>query len=208
MNGKADSMTSGYEQIYLDLLPALQSCDLRESAGRLGLSYAGGRIRISFFGREYIITNDGAEPMDGRPVNVNSRSVLLHYVMSRASVEPEYSFVPLSRLAGVLDGHHPITDGIMNASLVRCFGNDLSKLKAAINAIDGVYEGTSNSGGHTWLLHPLPKIPVRIIFYEADEEFPPEIQIMPDKTAPRIMDFECLAFFCGCMVNALTQFSV
>ena len=41
--------------------------------------------------------------------------------------------------------------------------------------------------------------------YEADDEFPVEIQIMLDKTALDFLEFECLAFIVGCFVRALIK---
>jgi hypothetical protein len=66
-----------------------------------------------------------------------------------------------------------------------------------------IEQQTSGSGKHVWRLFALPKILAEIIFYETDDEFPADIQIMFDKTAPRFLDFECLAFMTGAMINAL-----
>jgi hypothetical protein len=41
------------------------------------------------------------------------------------------------------------------------------------------------------------------VFYPVDDEFPVEIQILLDRSAPRFMEFECLAFLTGCFTNAL-----
>ena len=198
-------MTTGYEQIYQNLINRIKVHDLEESAARLGLRcLPDQKIYVNFLKREFLITKDGVEPMDNKPVHINIRSVLLYYVLSCGSGEPEYSFVPLFRLTGMIEGRKDPTENIMSAPLIREFGNDLAKLKSAITKLGGLYEKIS-SGNHSWLISPLPKIPIKIIFYEADEEFPASIQIMFDKTAIRFMDFECLAFLCGCLVNALIE---
>jgi hypothetical protein len=49
----------------------------------------------------------------------------------------------------------------------------------------------------------LPKIPLQIIYYDEDDEFPCEVQILFDKNAARFMEFECLAFLEGCLVRAM-----
>ena len=196
-------MLNGYNQIYLSLLPKLSKCDFREIAERLGFKYiSSDKICIDFLGREYIITPDEVTAADGEPTNVNFCNVLLYYVLSEGSGEPKHSFVPLPRLTGMIAGSHAITDKIMNTPLIREFGSELEKLKTAVSVLGGVYEGMAR-GSHSWSINVLPKIPVKLIFYEADEEFPADIQIMLDETAPRFMDFECLAFLCGCFVSAL-----
>ena len=197
-------MINGYNQIYLGLLPKLSECDFKEIAERLGFKYiSSGKIAIDFLGRGYIITPDGVTAADGEPTNVNFRNVILYYVLSAGSGEPKYSFVPLHRLTGMIAGSHAITDKIMNAPLIREFDNNIERLKSSVSVLGGVYEGMIR-GSHSWLINVLPKIPVKFIFYETDEEFPADIQIMLDETAPSFMDFECLAFLCGCLVSALT----
>ena len=103
---------------------------------------------------------------------------------------------------GVMDGQNAPTDKIMKTPLIRKFGNDLEVFKAAVSALGGTYEGKSGYS-HSWIISLLPKIPVKVVFDEADEEFPADIKIMFDETAPVFMDFECLAFLCGCFVKAL-----
>ncbi len=49
----------------------------------------------------------------------------------------------------------------------------------------------------------LPKILLQIVYYDADDEFPFEVQILFDKNASRFMEFECLAFLEGCLVRAM-----
>ena len=65
----------------------------------------------------------------------------------------------------------------------------------------------SQAGKHVWRFKVLPKIPLQIVFYEADDDFPAEIQIMLDQTALQFMEFECLAFMVGCVARALIKTS-
>ena len=74
-------MQGGYDSIYLGLITKLSGCDFQEAANRLGLEYVDGSIQVCFLKREYRITLDGVEPLDGQPVNVNNRSVLLYYFL-------------------------------------------------------------------------------------------------------------------------------
>jgi hypothetical protein len=69
--------------------------------------------------------------------------------------------------------------------------------------LGGVFNGKLKSGGYTWLLKVLPKILLQIVYYDADDEFPCEVQILFDNNASRFMEFECLAFLEGCLVRAM-----
>lgn len=196
-------MPSGYEAIYLKLIPRLAGCDFAESAERLGLELTKeGHIRAGFLGREYLVTKEGVKSADGQSTDVNNLSVLLYYVLSRGSGRPKNSFVPLFRLAGMLEGRSRLSD-ILNDPLTREFGNDYQRFSAAALKLGGTCENGSVPGRHEWLFLLLPRIPAKVIFHEADEEFPAEIQIMLDVTAPRFLEFECLAFLTGCFVNTM-----
>jgi hypothetical protein len=197
-------MISGYEKIYFDLLPRLRDCDLAQSARRLGLTaLADGTVIVRFCCREYSISSAGVTPTDGLPVDVNNRSVLAYYILSEARGEPEGSFVPLARLTGKIAGQNNHAKSLFARPLIEAFGNDYDKFQAAARQLEGVPDGALADGGRCWRFAVLPKIPVRLVFYPADEEFPPDIQLWFDRTAPRFLEFECLAFLSGCFTKAL-----
>lgn len=80
---------------------------------------------------------------------------------------------------------------------------DYAAFSAAMERLGGVFNGVLKSGGYAWLLKALPKILLQIVYYEGDEEFPCEVQILFDKNAAHFMEFECLAFLEGCLVKAM-----
>ncbi len=198
-------MLTGYENIYLNLLPRLAACDFVENAERLGLETTGeGHVLIPFLGRAYRITREGAKPEDNLPADVNTLSVLLYYVFSEGSGEPKQKYVPFFRLTGVLEGQWGQTRDVMRDPLIREFGGDYGKFVRAAERLGGKCE-SETVGRHDWLFLLLPKIPAQVVYYEADEEFPAEIQILLDETAPRFLEFECLAFLVGCFVNTMIK---
>jgi hypothetical protein len=97
-------LKGGYDSIYLELIPKLSECDFRESADRLGLEYVEGGVRVNFLRREYRITLDGVEPLDGQPVHVNNRSVLLHYFLSKGTGDLENSYVLFESIPRMISG--------------------------------------------------------------------------------------------------------
>lgn len=199
-------MTSSYDVIYEALLPKLAECNLAESAARFNLPIdSDGQITINFFKRDYHITNTGVIPVDGKPVNINNRSILIHYVLSQGTGEPVYSFNPLSRMTNMFTSGDTGKASMMDAPLIKTFGDDINKLDETIVKLGGKPELSKEPYSRCWLVEVLPKIPVKIIYREADEDFPVEIQTQFDESAPEFLEFECLAFLCGCLVRALIK---
>ncbi len=199
-------MTSSYDVIYEALLPKLAECNLAESAARFGLNIdAKGQITINFFKRDYLISSTGVTPVDGKPVNINNRSILIHYVLSQGAGEPVYSFKPLFRMTTIFSSGDTGKASMMDAPLIKSFGNDVNKLAGTIMKLGGKSENSQEPYSQCWIMDVLPKIPVKLIYREADEDFPVEIQTQFDVTAPEILEFECLAFLCGCLVRALIK---
>jgi hypothetical protein len=193
----------GYDSIYGSLVARLPECDFRESAARLGMAYGEGGVQVSFLGRKFRITSSGVEPVDGQPVNVNNRSVLLYYLLSKGHGDPGNDYLlfeSIARLASGLNGQ----SRLMNSPLERYFGNDYTQFSLAAAKLGGI-EAEPQPGKHLWRFVVLPKIPVRLVFYEADDEFPVNIQIMLDRTALQFLEFECLAFMVGCFAQALIK---
>jgi hypothetical protein len=199
-------MVSGYEHIYLGLLPVLKNCDLRQSADRLGLSLLdNGAVAVDFCGRAYTISRDGVEPADGRPVDVNYRSVLAHYVLSRGQGDPANSFVPLARVSGMIEGQKALANELMTGPLLRAFAHDRDNFRIAALQIGGLRQDDAADGGERWDFRVLPKILLRVVYYAADDEFPADLQIFLDSSATRFLEYECLAFLTGCFTRALIQ---
>ena len=198
-------MSKGYAAIYRSLLPALAKCNIRENAPRLGGKVVEDGVEMTLLSRKYLITGEGVEPVDGLPVDVNNRSILIYYILSQGAGALSYEFAPLNRLTGLIEGQNTLAGGIMNTPLIREFGGDYRRFQTAAAKIGGVEQPATGTGKHVWHILALPKILSQIIFYEADDEYPADIQIMFDRTAPRFLEFECLAFLAGSMVKALIR---
>jgi hypothetical protein len=83
------------------------------------------------------------------------------------------------------------------------FGTDYQKFHEAALELGMEYAGSRVAGEYTWYYSLLPKIPIKVVYYEADDEFPCEIRIYYDKTVLEFIDFEPLAILNGCFVGAL-----
>ena len=196
-------MPKGYEQNYQGIVHLLADCDFEEAAARLGLDApVNGVVKISFLGREYEINSTGVTVTDGKLVHPNYLSTLIFYITSKGRAEPEntysylHSFIPES-----LGGFNNLST--MTSPLFREFGNNYGKFANAMKSLGAVNEETANEKEHLWSYRILPKIPMQVVYYEADEEFPCEIKLKLDNCAKKFLEFEQLAFLCGCFTSKL-----
>ncbi|MDR3038839.1 MAG: DUF3786 domain-containing protein [Candidatus Adiutrix sp.] len=194
----------GYEQIYQWQAAKLADCDLAGHASRLGLAMAGpDLVRVRFFGRDYLVDPGGVRPADGGPAGINHLSLVAHYTLSRGRGEPAYEFVPLGRLSGPVPGRSSpagrdtFDREVVDRALARRFDHDPEGLAAAAARLEGRDRGRDPSGGRAWLFHPFPKVPLKLIHHEADEEFEAGYRLLFDTSATAFMEFEALGFLAG-----------
>jgi hypothetical protein len=198
---------NGYEQTYEVIVPRLRECDFSDAARRLGFELPSkDRLIINFLGRTYMITKNGVSPLDGSSVNVNILSVLVYYAISQGKGEPLYDFTMLHNFSRGLFSHGGAD--WMTAPLRKAFGGGHSQFRKAALALGMVFQGSEKSGEYPWLYQLLPKIPVRVVYYQGDDEFPCGVDIFYDKTAPLFLDFEPLAVLNGCFISALAAMAV
>lgn len=199
-------MKNGYEKTYEVVVPRLKGCDFPDAARRLGFDLiAKNTLSINFLGRTFEITQAGVRPLDGRDVSVNILSVLVYYTISKGDCEPLNDFCLLHYFSQGLFSNNGTGAEWMTAPLRRKFGDDYQKFCAAATALGLVYEGSRVRGEYTWAYHLLPKMPIKVIYYEADDEFPGDVKILYDKTALNFLDFEPLAVLNGCFISTLAS---
>jgi len=199
-------MPGGYEDIYLWQAAKLAGADLIGPAPGLGLDVAGpGVVRVGLFGRDYLVDESGVRPVDGGPANPNQLSLVAHYALSPGRGEPAYEFAPLGRLSGPVPGQPGTGRGmdLFAQPLARRFDRDPEALASAAARLGGRDLGQTPSGGRAWLFHPFPKVPLKLIRHEADEEFPADYQLLFDLSATAFMAFEALGFLAGLFLSEI-----
>jgi hypothetical protein len=193
-------MEKGSEKTYKWVIQLLSGCAFDASAAMMGLKKIDqNEFEIDFIGRTYSITKDS---IDVKSQNIPSRkwhddleynvkSVLGYYVLSGCDKEPAGDFCPLSAFShGIFDNRSGWT---VSSPLQKAYGKDYTLFKRAAEKTGMVFESERSAGQYIWNYQLLPKLPVKVIYYEGDEDFPTDIQILYDKTAIDFFKFEPLA---------------
>jgi hypothetical protein len=202
----AKAEKSGYEKIYDWVAEELPGFNLARNAAGLGLKATeDGAAIVPMLGREYRVAQSGAEALDGRPASFSRLSLAAHYAMSPGLGEPAMDFVKLTLLSGtpVSGGFGSFNREAVTAPLVRRFGEDPEGLERAVASLGGRLESADERLGRSWIVFALPKIPLKLVYQSADEEFEAEFTVLYDRKGIEFMRFEALAFLGGLLVDEL-----
>ncbi|MDR1608364.1 MAG: DUF3786 domain-containing protein [Deltaproteobacteria bacterium] len=183
-------------------LAALKETNLAVQAKELGLSVNDkGQVPLSFLGQAMVVSLEGIESVSGGQVSVDAQSVVAHYLISRGRGPLKGEYVPINRLTGI--SVSPSSPSANLAKPLEMIDGDYERFQEAARKIGGRYEGLSQAGGQAWLFGDLPLLPVRIEFFEKDDEFPFEIKILFDATANIIASYEGLELYIMCLTVGL-----
>ncbi|MDR2141345.1 MAG: DUF3786 domain-containing protein [Deltaproteobacteria bacterium] len=183
-------------------LTALKEADLPAQATALGLALnERGQVLVTFLGQDLLVTNEGVEAAQEGQVSVDVKSVVAHYLTSRGRGPLKGEYVPINRLTGI--SVSPSSPSSNLAKPLEMIDGDYARFQKAASQIGGQYQGAVSSGAQSWLFGGLPLLPVKIDFFEKDEEFPFELKILFDSSANIIASYECLELYIMCLTVGL-----
>ena len=196
----------GHRWIYEDLIERLVTADIVASAEHLGLAVSDlGEAEIPFLGTTYIVSNKGVRRLDGKGFNDATGSVLIHYILKGSSCRPAGQFVTLAELAGPLFKHGSYSSSALERPIIKRFQGRIPELLAAAASYGGRQGGEAGLCAVSLIFDLLPHIPLQLIFYDRDDEFPARASLLYDLNATQLIDFEVLAVLVTVFVQSLTK---
>jgi hypothetical protein len=181
-----------YELVYEELLGELAEVDLTKVSADLGVVYQGDQLEINLLGQCYRISNQGIWEVNEQAPNVAIRIVLCHYVLQAGQ----------GKLTGEWMSYRDFKDSAFFISnfqvnveerIAQYFAGRASDLEKAAQELDGGPFEAFQTGDVCYYLQALPKVPMLLVFYDKDAEFPASCKVLFDKSAPKWLDMECLA---------------
>ena len=198
--------TGGYENIYRDLLDELKSVDLAQAAKVLNLAYnPAGQVEVVFMGNTFLIENGGIHGRDGKTAATAHGTVLAGYILKQGWGEPAGKFVSFDGITGMVPARSSYSSTSLEARLAKYGQVDPAHFHEAIVKSGGRSGGEVGSGGKSWIIQLLPKIPVQLVFYMGDEGFPSAARLLIDQAAVDFLEFEFLAVLATIFVEQLIE---
>ncbi len=197
---------SGQRKIYEDLVDRLADTDIAASADHLDLPLNdAGEAEIPFFGETYLVSREGVRRSDGQRFPYAFGGVLIHYILKGSRNRGEGNFVTFAELAGPLFKQGSYSQGALEGPIIKRFQGRLPELLAKASSVGGRQGGEAGSGAVSLIFDLLPHIPLQLIFYDRDDEFPARVTLLFDHKATQIIDFEVLAVLVTLFVQLLTK---
>lgn len=139
------------------------------------------RLLVPFLGRTYIVNSPRGPVQDpeGKEIPLTTQILILHYLLNAKGTPLTGQWISYKELPGGSIYIGPFTARSI-APMTRVFGTKPAKLKEAAERIGA---RPFSKGDVGVILQALPRIPVALVLWAADEEFPASGNILFDGAA-------------------------
>lgn len=200
------TIIGGEEKIISDLLQQLKLLDLQRLASNKDLSIqSDGKVLLESLGRTYLVEQHGVTGTDGASVSSKQQLAVISYVLSEATGPPAFDYIPFSHLGGFNIGREQHFTKNVKQPLLDTFSDDYDLFAQAALKIGGIIKESDPTGKHVWLFHVFPNLLIQLIYYESDEDFSADVQILFDSRALDLLGMKCLGFLPGYFSSSLLK---
>jgi hypothetical protein len=167
----------------------------------------GGGLRIPFLDRVYRLSFPGLEFADtsdnAKEIPLQEQVLILHYLQGDPLARESGGWVAYRELPGAAFYFAAFVKRAVDP-LKKMFGQNVSGFTRAAGRLKGEPVPLGDAG---FEFRVFPKVPVRAILYVGDEEFPPEANILFDRSIGGLLSPEDVAWMAGMLVYRLIALS-
>ena len=179
------------------ILRERDAADIAESAG---VPYEGGEFRVAFLRWNLYVSHPDLQFRAPDFLNTFVIRLLTLLYLANARAKPlANQWVPYRELKDGLFYVKTFADTVEDR-LCRRFGDDLEALREACLELGGREVEQGDLG---MVLNTFPRLPLLIILWKGDEEFPPNARILFDASATSYLNAFELRMLCGEVVGRL-----
>jgi hypothetical protein len=194
-----------FEDIYRDYLERISRVDLAGRAVMLGGRFEGGAVELPFFNRPYRVSPEGVfDPKSRRPSHTVSVT-LCQYLLLCPDEPPQGEEWRAYR---DFKDAAPFVSGFLNTAekpIARHYGGRVGDLERAVLDLGGYTPDIEMSYHLSLRIPALPRVPVWMLFNDADDEFPTHCSLLFEQRAEGYLDMESLAMIGIWLAHCLTE---
>ena len=185
---------SPYDHAFQLACEVLRSVDIEERAGKSGAYFEqedDGRclIRLTFLNRYCLIHIPDITvtyQSEGEEVPLWSKLVILHYLIQSQGCPLAGEWISFRQLSGG-EMYYPAFDRRSQKPLLDFFAQRADIFEEAGCALGGT---KAPAGDRGVIITALPRVPIAFLFWNGDEELPPEARILFDASVPAYLSTE------------------
>lgn len=196
-------MSSNYDLMMEQARQLFLNYDLQKACRRLSLPFSDREIPIRFLGKEFFIQFGDGRVLDAAGQVADFNTVMSVYdVLCRSEITPvlKGEFVPTTALSRI-HGTQPIHEDL-HAGHAAFFTGKAAELSALCLRLGGTPWG---HGDVSFILPVFDFFPVRVCFWDADEEFPASLQFFWDANALDFLHYETLWYIANALIELFRE---
>jgi hypothetical protein len=199
--------SSVFEETYNNYLAQIAGLDFTKIAAQLGAEMGGDEIIIPVFETPHRISAAGISDPSGQRPNFSVCVILFKYLLLCPGDDPVENdwvsfkdFMDSAPFAGAFFNYTEVP-------LAKYFSGRLKDLQSACQGIHGHPPAATFSYDLCMQFNALPKVPILMLFNDADNEFPAQCAVLFERRAEKYLDMECLAMVGMLLFEYLKQVS-
>ena len=192
-----------FKETFRRYLDDLKTVDFRAATEILDIQATVDTAIVPVFGHPHRVSRAGIAGPGGKRPHFSVSIVLLKYLLLCPEELPAGSeWVSFKDIpdAAPLIGY--FSSNVLTA-VAGGFSGRLQDLKQAADFLGGRVPDDAYPYDLAFEFRPLPRVPVLLLFNDADDEFPAQCAVLFERRAERFLDPECLAIVGSLLVDGL-----
>jgi hypothetical protein len=183
------------EDYMLQLKKSLQSLDLTAAAERCGGRYQNGRLRLKILGKDFSVDNQGNLSSD---IHINSWVVVpfLTYILNGKGYAPVGEWISFREIHNGKE-LYPLFQKRCEEAMKRVADIYTDLFADIVQLFHGQEVDQQFASDVAVVLLPLPKVPIMICYWRADEGLASSLNIFFDRTADDNLGLDALYQLCA-----------
>lgn len=196
-----------YTAAYETALARFQKTSLEEIAQYSGYLVQGQQIQVNFLGQQFTVEHPSGkfnpEPQIEGELPIFARILVLHYLGNRSQAREAGQFISYKELPGGGIYIQPFTNRAIRP-MAQFFGEQPERILDIGKRLGGV---PVKLGDAAVTLMAFPKVPITLVLWAGDEEFPASGNILFDRSASEFLPTEDYAVLASFVVITLKKYA-
>ncbi len=202
------TMENNYKRVSKELEEEVKRVDLKEAAAAIGGNYenknGGGVIRLKMINKDYEVRNEGLFENGSYCQHSWSKIIIYDYVRRKGKIPLTGDWVSLGHFPDAAS-HSKAFQKNAEDKISDKFNSDLRGLVSRCNELEGIKTSGKLKADYVCGFNLLPRVPMYLCFWEADEEYSASCKLYVDRSAEAYIDIEYLAYLLEWFVKIFVE---